>query len=166
MKIKYPVYRQISWPLVFPQLITLFLLIFLWTLILGANNSHAPMIGAGIYLVYSFGSRQIISSEHRKGMRLLRKHSFHDAIQCFEKSYAFFQRHPWVDKFRSVVLMSCSSMSYREMALINLAFCYVQIGNGEEAKKYYQQALQEFPKNGMANIALSFIQTFEKNKNS
>ena len=166
MKIKYPTYRQISWPLAIPQLLAIVFLLFLTNLILGANNPYKLMLGVGIYLAYSFSSRQIILGEHRRGMRLLQKHNFQDAIRCFEKSYTFFQKHSWIDKFRSIVLMSCSLMSYREMALINLAFCYVQIGNGGEAKKYYQQALKEFPKSVMANVALSFIQTFEKNKNS
>ncbi|MFO1522653.1 MAG: tetratricopeptide repeat protein [Kiritimatiellia bacterium] len=45
-------------------------------------------------------------------------------------------------------------MSFREMALVNLAVCHAQIGNGTKSKQYYQQALAEFPKSALAQMAL------------
>lgn len=53
-------------------------------------------------------------------------------------------------------------MSYREMALVNIAFAYSQIGNGERAKAYYQHALEEFPNSSMAIAALRLIESVEQ----
>jgi len=59
-------------------------------------------------------------------------------------------------------MMSPSAMSFREMALINIAFAHSQIDNGEKAKHYYQRALDEFPNNGMAIVALRMIESAEQ----
>jgi len=59
-------------------------------------------------------------------------------------------------------MMSPSAMSYREMALINIAFAYSQIGNGKRAKEYYERAQKEFPNSGMANAALKMIESLEQ----
>ena len=45
-------------------------------------------------------------------------------------------------------------MSYREMALINTAFCFVQIGEFEQARSHYEQCLRRFPDSELANAAL------------
>ena len=50
------------------------------------------------------------------------------------------------------------------MALLNIAFCHAQLGNGELAKEYYQKTLHEFPDSGMAKASLNMIETFEKEK--
>ncbi len=55
--------------------------------------------------------------------------------------------------------MTPSAMSYREMALCNIAFCYSQIGKGEQALKYYQQAISEFPDCGLAEAAIRMIES-------
>ena len=48
------------------------------------------------------------------------------------------------------------------MALINIAFAYSQIGNGERSKEFYQRAQEEFPDSGMANAALNMIKSIER----
>ena len=69
--------------------------------------------------------------------------------------------HPWIDRYRSIVLMSCSAISYREMALVNMGFCYGQIGEAQKAKECYQAAVDAFPSSAMAASALRMIDTFE-----
>ena len=59
-------------------------------------------------------------------------------------------------------MMSRSAMSYREMAQINIAFAYSQIGDSAKAKQYYQRALDEFPHSGMARAALRMIDSVER----
>ena len=59
--------------------------------------------------------------------------------------------------------MSASAMSYREMALCNIAFCYSQIGKGMKAIEYYQRVLKEFPNSGLAQSALRMIESGEDN---
>ena len=70
--------------------------------------------------------------------------------------------YKWIDRFRSIVLMSPSAVSYREMALCNVAFCYTQIGNGERAKEVYRRTLAEFPESGMAAASLRMLESIGK----
>ncbi|MCH7726751.1 MAG: tetratricopeptide repeat protein [Planctomycetes bacterium] len=118
--------------------------------------------GAAVYLIYSFGSRKLIPRAHRRGMRLSQTQQFEDALRAHEESYEFFTRHSWLDLYRSITMMSPSAMSYREMALINIAFAYSQIGNGKKAKEYYQRAHEQFPDSGMASAALKMIESIER----
>jgi len=53
-------------------------------------------------------------------------------------------------------------MTYREMALINIAFAHSQIGDGRTAKAYYERTLRDFPQNSIARAALRLIHSVEK----
>lgn len=152
-----PVIRQISWPAVLPQLMALACAMAVGAYV--APRSNGTFLGAAAYLAYSIGSRTMIARDHRRGVRLYRKQEYSAAIQAFEDSYRFFARNPWIDRFRAVVMMSPSAVSYREMALCNIAFCYSQLGNGEKAESYYRRALDEFPNSGLAAAALRMIES-------
>ena len=56
-------------------------------------------------------------------------------------------------------MMSASAISYREMALCNIAFCYSQLGDGQKAESYYRRALDEFPNSALAVAALRMIES-------
>ena len=162
MKNNAPLTRQVSWPLVMPQVAAIAASILIVYVVLRPQEFvHALMIGCGIYLAYSIGSRRIITAAHRKGIRLSKQGEFRDAIEYYRRSHDFFTMHPWVDRYRSIVLMSCSAMSYREMALVNMGFCYGQIGDAQKAKECYQEALDTFPGSVIAASALKMIETFE-----
>lgn len=149
-----PVIRQTSWPALLPQLAALGTAIGV-AYALGAPD--AMLWGPAAYLVYSFGSRQLIARAHRAGIRLVNQQRYAEAIPKFQESFDFFERHRWVDRCRSLVLMTPSALSYREMALANIAFCYGQLGNGEACRSYYQQCLQCFPRSGVAAGALRML---------
>jgi tetratricopeptide (TPR) repeat protein len=155
-----PTVRPISWPATIPQLaaVTLAVVVGWFT----TNSASGAMWGAAVYLMYSFCSRTFIPRAHRRGIRLSQSQQYEEAIRAHEESYDFFTRHSWLDRYRAITMMSPSAMSYREMALINIAFAQSQIGNGEKAKEYYQQALDEFPHNGIAVAALNMIEAFER----
>jgi Tfp pilus assembly protein PilF len=59
-------------------------------------------------------------------------------------------------------MLTHAAMPYREMALINIAFCYSQLGNVGQAKAYYQRTLQEFPTSSMARTALNTYEAMER----
>src|SRR5688572_16583375 len=120
-----PVVRQISWPAVLPQLAVLGGLIALGTYV--TQTSGGVVLGAAIYLAYSICSRLLIARAHRRGMRFFRKQQYAAAIEAYQESYEFFARNPWIDQYRAIVMMSPSAISYREMALCNIAFCYTQL---------------------------------------
>lgn len=126
------------------------------------HDSTGMVFGAAAYLLYSLGSRRLLLGAHRRGMRHLRNREFEEAIREFERSFAFFTRHPWLDRYRSIAMMMASAMSYREMAMINIAFAYSQIGEGAKAKEYYHRVKEEFPHNGMADAAIKLIESIEQ----
>jgi len=162
MKSKTPFTRQVSWLFVVPHIAAMAASILIVYVVLRPQEFvHALMIGCGICLVYSIGSRRIIAAEHRKGIRLVKQGLFREAIEHYRRSHEFFTRHRWVDRYRSIVLMSCSAISYREMALVNMGFCYAQIGEAQKARESYQAALDAFPDSAMAATALKMIETFE-----
>ena len=151
---KVPVVRQISWWGAVPQLIILLLLVIGGSILLPENGL---VIGAVIYLIYSFGSRMLIIRDYRSGISLVKLGQFQAAIPKFEKSLQFLDRHPWIDNARSIVLMSASKPSFREMALANIGFCYSQLGRGHEARAAYQKCLDRFPDSGLDLAALQMI---------
>ncbi len=126
----------------------------------GFTNPVFPAVG--IYWLLAYVLRATVAGDHRKGMRLVKKHDYAGAIPFFEASYRFFTDKPWVDKYRYVTLLSSSAMDYREMALCNIAFCYSQIGDGLKAKAYYKQVLKGYPNNGLAQTALRMMESVEK----
>lgn len=149
-----PIVRQTAWISVLPQVVVLGLLVLIWYVI---QPKQAFLFGAITYLFLSISLRYFIPHNHRKGMDYVKNKNFETAIIEFKKSYAFFIKHTLMDKYRYLTLLSSSRISYREMALNNIAFCYGQLGNGIEAKNYYEKTLQEFPDSGIAKAALNML---------
>lgn len=151
-----PIVRQIAWLSLLPQLAILWLLIWIAQL-LGAQE---PLIAGPLaYLAASFILRSAIPRHHRNGIYFYKKERFAEAIPYFYKSYDFFARHAWVDRWRAVTMLSPSRISYREMALINVAFCLAQAGERERSIQEYRRALAEFPSSKMAQSALRLLET-------
>lgn len=98
-----------------------------------AGSREFVIYGALTYLTISFTLRYFIPIDHRVGMRLVHKKEFRNAISYFKRSYAFFNKNLWIDKYRFVTLLSSSNMCYNEMALNNIAFCYSQVSEGDKA---------------------------------
>jgi tetratricopeptide (TPR) repeat protein len=154
MNSKIPVVRQINWISIIPQLVIVGIIFIIWKLI----NVGDPFLSTLVtYLIISISLRFLLPRDHRHGMSLVKQEKFSEAIEYFEKSYDFFSRHNWIDKYRFVTLLSSSRMCYKEMALVNIAFCYGQIGNGLKSKEYYEKTFQEYPDNGIAKAGLNLI---------
>ena len=160
MASKKPIVRQIAWISLMPQLLFMGVLVLLYSFII-EPFVNAVTVAMITYLVISFTLRFSISHNHRKGISLIKSNNYKGAIEQFEKSYVFFKKHEWIDKFRYVTMLSSSRVSYIEMSLINIAFANTQIGNGEIAKNYYKRCLIEFPDSEMAKTALNMISSIE-----
>ncbi len=119
----------------------------------------SPYWGIIAYLILSIGLRSLITRHHRRGMSLIKRGQYAEAIPLFQQSNGFFLQYNWLDRWRYMLLLSSSRTSYREMALVNMAFCYTQIGEGKQAKALYEQALTEFPQSAIAQTALKMIET-------
>ena len=156
MATKIPILRQIAWLSLIPQL---FFLVCIITLSKHIGFRDCVTAGVIIYLVIFFMLRFGIPIYHRKGVALYKKGLFKDAIPYFEKSYEFFKKNKWIDRYRYITLLSSSSASYTEMALLNIAFCYGQDGDGGKSIEYYKKTLSEFPKSELAKASLRMYES-------
>jgi tetratricopeptide (TPR) repeat protein len=147
--------RQTSWLLTLPQLaVEGLLILFVYVVFRPMSWTSAVIIGLGVYLIYSFAIQELLTKSHRTGIALVRRQLFDEAIHKFEESYQFFSAHEWIDRYRSLILMTPTTMNYREMALLNIAYCYNQLGKAREARNYYERTRKEFPRNELARKAL------------
>ncbi len=155
-----PIVRQVAWLSLMPQMLVLAVLIAVFTAL---EIEEPVIISVFVYLIYSIGSRYLISISHRKGISAFKQGDYTSALQNFEESYKFFQKYRWIDKWRFLILLSSSKISYREMALLNIAFCYSQLGEGVKSKQSYEKVLIHFPDSQMAVAALNMIDAVAKN---
>ncbi len=118
---------------------------------------YALAWGLAGYFALSGTLKNLISRDHRKGIQLIKEERFSEAMHCFEDSYSFYSRNPWVDRFRAITTLSISEMCYREMALMNIAFCLSVTGEQEKAIAEYQRLLGQFPNNKMAEYSLRVL---------
>ena len=153
-----PTIRQVSWISVITQISFMLILIFIYHKL---NLKEPALYGAITYLTLSISLRNLVPKSHREGLNLTKEHKFENAIPKFENSYKFFTENNWIDKYRFIILLSSSKMSYREMSLCNIAFCYSQIGNGQKSIEYYKKTLAEYPENGLAQTGLKMLTSTE-----
>lgn len=156
-----PIIRQISWLSIVPQVLV-FALIVSVLFIFGSENSL--LLGAVLYLLLSVILKRLIPKFHRKGMKYFKDKRYDLSIDEFNKSYEFFQKNKWIDKYRAIFLLSSSRISYSEMALINIAYCYGQIEEGTKSREAYEKALKEFPNSEIATSALKMVSSIKNIK--
>ncbi len=142
------------------QLLVIIILMFVFQLF-GINNS--VVYAATTYLFVAIILRIKLLAPHKRGMDYYRKSEYDKAIIEFQRSFDFFWKYSWIDKYRYVTLLS-SQVSYIEMALLNMAFCYGQLGNKEMAKQLYIKTLSLFPSCEMAKEALKTIDAIKVKK--
>ena len=149
-----PIVGQVSW-LNFVMVIVLMLtILFVCNAFLG---EYGLLVAMGSMFFMIFFLRYSVASAHTVAIRHAKRGEFDQAIPYYENSLAFFTRHAWVDRFRAVTLLSTSAMTYREMALLGMAYCYAQIGDGKSAREQYERFLKEYPHNTMAAGALRLM---------
>lgn len=160
MRQRGPVVAQTSWLAVSLHLVVAGTLVV--ASIVAASASGFIMLGAVPYLGYALIARAAVPRAHRRGVALVHRGEFTEAIQCFLRSYGFFTDHAWVDKYRFLTCASASAIGYREMALVNIGFCYSQIQDGTNSRLYYERALAEFPGSAIAQAALNMLSAGER----
>ena len=163
-----PTVRQFSWTAILPQLTTIAVFSVLAHFIgldeyLGISGVFANiMYGAIGQVILWIIIRNTFSKFHKLGMDLVKQEKYEDAIPFFADSYEMFTKHSWVDKYRHF-FGSSSKITYKEMDLNNIAFCYGQIGEKEKSIEYYRRTLTEYPDSGLAKTALNLIDTMTDN---
>lgn len=134
------------------------LVLLVWLILPTRDFGLALTVGAAIYLLYSFTSRYLIPTAHRAGLAAMAREDYDTAISSFWSSYEFFSDNEWLDRHRSLTMMSPSIWSYREMALMNIASAYIAKEDYVAAETACQRVLKEFPDNEIAKAALNTIQ--------
>ena len=152
-----------EWKRTLPQFVAYMAILVLCYLIFPTMKlPHILVLGSGIYLAYSMSSKWLIPHHHRRGIRLLRQNHYQEAISAFEESLEFCTRHNWIDTYRAITLMTPTASSFREMALMNIAFSYGQLGDGEKLKAYCERVLKTWPNNEVAHNTLNLIEASRK----
>ena len=153
-----PIVKRAAWSYTIVQLLLMAgLMLLLWRGLFPYNFNLAMLYGALAYLAYSFASKATLLGHHRKGIEFIKSHSFCEAITEFESSYMFLSRYAWVDKYRFIIMLDSSAIEYREMALCNIAYSYIQLGDKDKARDYYQRALQENPDSDLAKGGIEYL---------
>jgi tetratricopeptide (TPR) repeat protein len=144
MASKTPVIRHTNIFFYIPQIAILLALIFILKLF---DIPHYLLMGISLYFLLSIYLKVLIPKWHRKGVYYLKKGELKDAIMCFQRSYNYFQKNAWIDQYRAFTLFSTSQISYAEMSLMNIIYCYEQLGDKQNAKKYHKILQEKFPNN-------------------
>jgi tetratricopeptide (TPR) repeat protein len=63
----------------------------------------------------------------------------------------------WIDKYRYLLMISASPLTYREIVLGNKAYCLLRLGRVKESKELYEAVLAQYPENGNAEAQLALI---------
>ncbi len=105
------------------------------------------LLSLAVYFLLSGYVKVLVPKFHRKGLYYLRKGEVEGAAYAFERSYVFFTKNEWLDKYRAFFLFSLSYYSYREMALMNAIYCHSQYNNDKKAKELQKILSKEFPSN-------------------
>jgi hypothetical protein len=152
MKINVPMTSSISYFSIIPHIVMLGIFSGIFYVL---NFSDYLTYGLLTFLLLYFIVRNLVPIEHRKGVKLMKKLKYKDSVSHFEKSVMFFSKYPWIDKYRCIFLLSTSKMTYKEMALCNIAFAFGQIGDGRKAKTLYEEIIKEYPNNGIVLSAIN-----------
>jgi tetratricopeptide (TPR) repeat protein len=105
----------------------------------------ALMAAAAIYLLWSILSKAVALGPHRRGLGFVARGLYEDAGREFSKSYERFCTNNWIDRYRVLILLDSSAVSYREMALINMGYAELRAGQVRDAWESYRKAFREFP---------------------
>ncbi len=159
MASKQPIVKQLAWISLIPQLLVMAGIV---AVMVQLKAPYPLITGALVYLALSICLRQLVPAAHRHGMARLKNKDYRAAIAEFRKSYDLFSKHRWIDRLRYLVLLSPSRVGHREMALLNIAYCYGQIGEGTMSRKYYQKTLAEFPDSEIAKTALKMFASAQR----
>jgi hypothetical protein len=108
------------------------------------------LVGAAPYVAWSMIMRPLLTRHHRAGIRHLRAGRFDEAIRAFGESRDFFTRHPLLDRFRFIILLSAGVAPYRELALCNIAYAHARAGDIAAARAACDETLAAYPESAIA----------------
>lgn len=167
-------FRQVSWRLALQGRVALCLLVCSVVLVsappiirrLQPKDKFvvALVLACLLYVGVIIGVRFLVFPKLNRGVKLLKKARYEEALTIFQETSEYFSRHPRLDQYRWLLRMDSTSMSYREISLINIAACYFHLGQAEQSKLAYEKVLAEYPENAIALNALKAIKLYGEMK--
>jgi hypothetical protein len=112
-----------------------------------AQNWPIGMLeGAGVFLVWRhLVVKRLILRDERRAEMDFQSRRFSDALQGFARSEAFFARHPWLDRYRWLLLGCGTVFPHEAMALVNRAMCLIALDRQEEAARLFGPLPKDHP---------------------
>lgn len=90
-------------------------------------------------------ARRILCRHHHRGVRLARLGRYEAAHAAFARSEAFFQRHGWLDRGRSMLLGTAGAYRFTALARYNQTHCLARMGQIDEAVRHLDALLADHP---------------------
>lgn len=153
-------FRSFSWPYF---IIHLFLIAGIALAIVyfypATHFVNALLLGVAVYIGWQVAAGSFLMVNHVRGMKLMRKKDYPGAIEAFAQSEQFLIANPWIDKYRCLVLLSASGISYREMALYNIAMGYSALGNVTQTRKTLTHFLEVAPRSPLGRHVRAALST-------
>lgn len=109
------------------------------TILVTGEIIRGILIGVILFAVVAFLLRIILQYNHINGMRLIDDKCYPEAAEFFRKSYEFFNKHYWIDKFRFITMFSSNYLPFRDMDLNNYGVCLTCMEEHEKALEVYHR---------------------------
>jgi tetratricopeptide (TPR) repeat protein len=162
MKQRLPVVRQLYWRGLLPQFVAIAaidLVVYPFISGPGIGIPESTLIAAGAYWIFCVVMRRTLTLDFIRGIRAYRAGKFEESIEHYKRGYEFFTKHPWIDRFRFVLLGTASQNPYTTISLCNMAFSESQLGHGNRAIELYEQALKLTPGCAIAEVGLRMLRS-------
>ena len=104
------------------------------------------------------------SREFRAGMKKYRRSDFAGAVPHFAAASAWLRDRPTLDGFASFI--SASSVSFSQLAKLNLAACYSHSGQIDAAIPILEELEQKNPKFALARLHLNLLRNVRQSSRS
>jgi tetratricopeptide (TPR) repeat protein len=129
-----------------------------------ASTLYALSAGLLLFTILSRGTKTGLLKDHREGVAHTHAGRYEDAITSFQKSYDFLAQSRWVDDLRWLVCLDSSAIGYREMALYNIGYCRLRMGDAAGAQATWGKLLAEFPQTRLKDEITKDIAQLEGRK--
>lgn len=127
------------------------------TIVFACIEFFGVLFGFSICTMLYFVLYKIIPKELNKGIYFLSEKEYQNALDCFNKSIAFFEKWQTLDKYGFVLLLNYSKHSYLEASLINKAAVLCKLDRENDALTLYQKILVNYPQNEIAQTQIKVL---------
>jgi len=95
-----------------------------------------------------------------KAHRLLSQQKYPEALAELHEYLAFLEKHPYLDRWRTLLFLDSGKHGIRESTWITIAFAHMRNGDLEKGQSAYRQCLEINPHNETAIDNLNFFAAF------